>query len=72
LEEGRFGIEKAINLMTLAGPVDGPRNVSRRAKPFETAFFFYRISPKKSRSDFVESHYVATWEGGEPNEQTCL
>ena len=24
------------------------KNVSRRVKPFETAFFFYRISPKKS------------------------
>jgi len=28
--------------------VDGPENVSRRAEPFETAFFFYRISPKNA------------------------
>jgi len=43
---GGFSAEKkAINLMTLAGPVDGPEKRSRGINPSETAFFFYRIFP---------------------------
>jgi len=37
-----------LRLTNASKSVDGLENVSRRAKPFETAFFFYHSSPKKS------------------------
>jgi len=48
VKRGIFDRKKAINSLTLAGQLMARSEGSKGIKSFETFFFFYRISLKKS------------------------
>ncbi len=49
----RFFRRKAINPDFGRSPVDGLEMRFGRMSPFETAFFFYRISPENTRKGVI-------------------